>query len=168
MGRDRGRSRRSSSRQGDSETRSSRSVSYTGAASWPIVEWSIKNELSQLGLPGSIVEHHIRRPAPPPRAAAPAAASTTPTSVAAPLRARASAPDAEENQTGDAQGPVDISSFQSQLEVLQQQLSALQASQSSTQSGSGEDEVEHVARDERQPEAVARRESRRGRSSSAS
>ena len=48
MGRDRGRSRRSNSRQGDSEPRSSRSVNYTGAASWAIVEWSIKNELSQL------------------------------------------------------------------------------------------------------------------------
>ena len=70
MGRDRGRSRRLNSRQVDSETRSSRSVSYTGAASWPIVEWSIKNELSQLGLPGSIVEHKIQRPAPAPTTAA--------------------------------------------------------------------------------------------------
>ena len=109
MGRDRGRSRRSSSRQGDSETRSSRSVSYTGAASWPIVEWSIKNELSQLGLPGSIVEHNIQRPAPLPSAAATAAVPTTPTSVTAPPRARASVPDEAEGKAGDATGPVDIS-----------------------------------------------------------
>ena len=139
MGRDRGRSRRSNSRQVDSETRSSRSVSYTGAASWPIVEWSIKNELSQLGLPGSIVDHKIQRPAPAPTTAATAAASTTPTSISAPSRARASVPDGAEGKAGDATGPVDISSFQSQLQALQEQLNAL----------SGEDEAEP------EPDAIA-------------
>ena len=73
MGRGRGRSRRAVSHQGTKGDKHASAGSYTGRSSWPIVEWGIKNELSKLGLPGSIVHHHIQRPAPAPGSTATAA-----------------------------------------------------------------------------------------------
>ena len=129
MGRGHGRSRRASSHQGSAGDKHASASSYSGRASWPIIEWSIKNELSKLGLPGSIVHHHIKRPASLPGTAATAAAPLSPTPVGS---------DGREGKTGDATGPVDISSFQSQLRALQEQLSSLQSSSQS--GGDAEDE----------------------------
>ena len=54
MPRDRESARRHNGKSGSSK---SDSPAYSGRASWPIVEWYTKHELSKLGLPGSIVHH---------------------------------------------------------------------------------------------------------------
>ena len=142
MPRSRTRPRRSS---GKSDNDKYESMRYTGRASWPIVSWSVKHELSKLGLPGSIVLHEISRPpAPTPSATAP-----TPTSAAAPAAtstststpstvAATSATTPQESKSADGTVPADLSDIQAQLQALQSQFRDLQT-QSAAEAKSGDD-----------------------------
>ena len=125
MPRDRDSARRHNGKSGSSK---SDSPAYSGRASWPIVEWYTKHELSKLGLPGSIVHHEIEPPASPPSApattpssAAPSAASSTPTSTSTSTStpstgANAAARAAQETKSAGGTVPADFSVVQAQLQ----------------------------------------------------
>ena len=142
MPRSRTRPRRSS---GKSDNDKYESMRYTGRASWPIVSWSIKHELSKLGLPGSIVLHEISRPpAPTPSATAPtpssaAASAATSTSTSTPSTVAAtSATTPQESKSADGTVPADFSDIQAQLQALQSQFRDLQT-QTAAEAKSGDD-----------------------------
>ncbi|MEC7001350.1 MAG: hypothetical protein VXX04_05890, partial [Actinomycetota bacterium] len=133
---------------------------YTGRASWPIVSWSVKHELSKLGLPGSIVLHEISRPpAPAPSATAPtpssaAASAATSTSTSTPSTVAATSATApQESKSADGTAPADFSDIQAQLLALQSQFRDFQTqsfadaqsgpdAQSGSDSGSDDPQVE--------------------------
>ena len=142
MPRSRSRPGRSS---GKSDSDKNDSMRYTGRPSWPIVSWSIKHELSKLGLPGSIVLHEITRPpAPTPSATAStpstaAASAATSTSASTPSTVGATSATAPQVSTSaDGTAPADLSDIQAQLQALQSQFQDLQTS-FAPESKSGDD-----------------------------